>query len=192
MKRFEGACETCGTHFTGRIASGATRRFCSNDCRLAWFSTEFRGTHSPQWKGGSLSRYGAHWKATRLAVYERDGNRCRACGAERAVDRRLIAAHLQDRRWFVERGVPVDLADHPANLVALCNPCHISFDRAEGTRWDSEKCDRGFWPEWAEQRVTEACDWAEEILRRYRPHLLRSPLTSPSLVAGAMPRAGTR
>lgn len=38
----------------------------------------------------------------------------------------------------------------------------------------------------AGQRVEDIADWAVELLTRYRPHLLRSPLTSSSHVSGDM------
>ena len=58
------------------------------------------------------------WERTRLAVFERDGFRCRACGRPG----RLEAHHV---RPLERGGDPYDLA----NIETLCRSCHIGRHR---------------------------------------------------------------
>lgn len=68
----------------------------------------------------SITR-GLRWKTIRMAVLERDGFRCRACGARG----RLEVDHVQPVRDAPGR------AWEPANLQALCPPCHTKKTRIE-------------------------------------------------------------
>jgi 5-methylcytosine-specific restriction protein A len=55
------------------------------------------------------------WDATRSRILDRDGHRCRRCGAEATdVD-------------HVRRGG----GEHDANLQSLCEPCHDAKSQAE-------------------------------------------------------------
>lgn len=123
-------CEGCGNEGRSRYLG---RRFCSDPCRLAWFSTHFRGELSPQWRGGAVSYYGPSWRAARVAARFRDGFRCRDCGArEGDLPERLSVAHVVPFRLFgLERHEEANALD---NLRSLCRPCHIAFDHANGTR----------------------------------------------------------
>jgi hypothetical protein len=47
-------CETCNK----KCIAYRVARFCSNICRLKWFSTHFIGNKSPQWLGGQMNYYG--------------------------------------------------------------------------------------------------------------------------------------
>ena len=62
----------------------------------------------------------ARWAAVRRAVFERDGHRCRKCGA---------AGRLEcDHRVPVNQGGdPWDLA----GMQTLCRSCHIAKSRRE-------------------------------------------------------------
>ena len=72
---------------------------------------------------------GPRWKALRMAVLERDGFKCRACGARG----RLEVDHIE-----AVRNAPAKSYD-PANLQALCAPCHTRKTRIEcGHRPPSE------------------------------------------------------
>jgi 5-methylcytosine-specific restriction endonuclease McrA len=169
MRQVTGVCEGCGKEFSGRFAADRLVRFCGDACRLAWFSTAFTGPSSPQWIDGSSLRYGIHWKAVRKAVYARDGYRCRSCATSRSKRNPLVAAHLTPRRGFEPAFQTADISDHPANLVALCVPCHIGFDRSPQTRWDYDLGDRGHWPEWTAQRVADQVDWAKRMVAAIKP-----------------------
>ena len=64
-------------------------------------------------------RYQARWKRIVRIVRRRDGGRCRQC--QRSY-RRLEVHHV---RRVVDGGAPFDLA----NLITLCNVCHIREHR---------------------------------------------------------------
>jgi 5-methylcytosine-specific restriction enzyme A len=70
------------------------------------------------------------WQAVRHAVLERDGWKCRDCGARK----RLEVHHVKR------------VADHPelafdaANCLSLCSPCHTRHTNAElGNKPDPER-----------------------------------------------------
>jgi 5-methylcytosine-specific restriction endonuclease McrA len=84
-------------------------------------------------------RYPPNWPAISRRVRERDGNRCRWCGAGEGLfdldtgqPVLLTAMHLDGDPWNCEEW----------NLVAACRPCHVAYDaplvtlaRATGRRW---------------------------------------------------------
>lgn len=61
------------------------------------------------------------WKILRMAVIERDGFRCKKCGARG----RLEVDHIKPVRTHPA------LAFDPQNLQALCPSCHTSKTRVE-------------------------------------------------------------
>lgn len=61
------------------------------------------------------------WKVLRMAILERDGFRCRACGC----GGRLEVDHVQPVRTHPE------LSYEPRNLQALCPACHTKKTRTE-------------------------------------------------------------
>ena len=61
------------------------------------------------------------WAVLRLAILERDGWKCRCCGERR----RLEVDHVKPVRTHPE------LSFNPANLQALCGPCHTRKTRLE-------------------------------------------------------------
>lgn len=88
--------------------------------------------------------YPADWKAISARIREREGNRCKWCGAENykphpRTGKRVVltVAHLNhDER---------DCSD--ANLAALCQPCHLGYDAKEHAKhaaetWRSRKAHR--------------------------------------------------
>lgn len=64
---------------------------------------------------------GQRWKTLRMAVLERDGFRCRHCGARG----RLEVDHVKPVR------ARPDLAFNPDNCQALCPSCHTRKTRIE-------------------------------------------------------------
>lgn len=71
------------------------------------------------------TRYPREWPAISRRIRERDGQRCRFCGAENgqpnpATGSRVVltVAHLDH--------TPENCADD--NLVALCQKCHLTYD----------------------------------------------------------------
>lgn len=106
------ACVGCGRLFKRDRVSHVA---CSLACRGAAVS----GPRSGRWKGGvtpddSRSRWTSRYRKWRLAVLERDGRRCRACGS----GERLEVDHI--RGWAKYPA----LRYRPSNGRVLCRPCH--------------------------------------------------------------------
>lgn len=85
------------------------------------------------------SRYPADWKAISLHIREREGWRCKWCGAangqpnprtgSRVV---LTVAHLGTPHADGRPGDKHDKMDvRDENLAALCQRCHLNYDRDE-------------------------------------------------------------
>jgi len=77
-------------------------------------------------------RYPPDWPAISLRIRRRDGWACRFCGAAHNLPHPvtgsvvvLTVAHLDDAN-------PANCADD--NLAALCQRCHLAFDRAQHLR----------------------------------------------------------
>src|SRR6202012_2939553 len=86
-------CEGCGNMKEER-PSCTRQRFCSNRCRLKWFSTNFTGARSPHFAGGRPGYYGPSWKRQAAAVRQRDNYTCQRCKTpQRAENRSLDVAH---------------------------------------------------------------------------------------------------
>lgn len=87
-----------------------------------------------------VTTYPANWKQISHRIrFERAGNRCEWCGAYNNLAHPvtgskvvLTVAHLGADR---EDGTPGDKHDkadcRDANLAALCQRCHLNFDRAD-------------------------------------------------------------
>jgi predicted component of type VI protein secretion system len=91
-----------------------------------------------------MSRYPDDWVAISRHIRERAGGRCEWCGAvngqphwrtgSRVI---LTVAHLGAPREAsaVPWGDPHDKLDvRDCNLVALCNACHLGYDRDDHAR----------------------------------------------------------
>lgn len=63
--------------------------------------------------------YGANWHTLRQKIINRDGQRCRMCGASQSVNV-LHVHHIKPFRSFSA----IEQANEPANLVTLCASCH--------------------------------------------------------------------
>jgi DEAD/DEAH box helicase domain-containing protein len=81
--------------------------------------------------------YGPDWERRRNEVLERDGHRCRKCGAAEPPGRSHDVHHLRPFREFgYRRGVNDhdQLANAPENLRTLCRACHHRAEAATGVR----------------------------------------------------------
>ncbi len=81
--------------------------------------------------------YGPEWDEVRAAVLERDGHRCRKCGAGEPPGRSHDVHHLRPFREFgYVRGINHNdrLANAPENLITLCRACHHRAETATGLR----------------------------------------------------------
>jgi len=73
-----------------------------------------------------IRKYPSDWKAISLRIRERDGNRCKFCGAENGKPNPktgskvvLTVAHLHN---------PDPMCVDDDNLAALCQSCHLTLD----------------------------------------------------------------
>jgi len=83
------------------------------------------------------NEYGPDWPATREAALERDGRRCRQCGAPEREGRTHDVHHLRPFREFGY--VPGEnrndrQANQLDNLITLCSTCHARAEAVRGTR----------------------------------------------------------
>lgn len=58
---------------------------------------------------------GEKWRKLRRAILDRDGWRCQRCGRAGALEAHHVNGNPSDNR--------------PANLAAVCRPCHIELHR---------------------------------------------------------------
>ncbi|CAM3155123.1 HNH endonuclease [Paracoccus nototheniae] len=79
---------------------------------------DVRAAHTRHSKRVTATR---RWQVLRHVILERDGWKCRCCGARG----RLEIDHIRPVRHAPER------AFDPANLQALCSPCHTKKTRIE-------------------------------------------------------------
>jgi hypothetical protein len=85
------------------------------------------------------SRYPANWRSISLAVREEAGWKCEWCGARHREPHPvtgsmviLTVAHLGINRPDGSLGNKHDTHDvRPENLAALCQRCHLNYDRAD-------------------------------------------------------------
>lgn len=85
------------------------------------------------------SRYPANWKQISLRIREREGWRCKWCGAEHGQPNPrtgskvvLTVAHLGTPHADGRPGDKHDKMDvRDENLAALCQACHLRFDIKE-------------------------------------------------------------
>jgi hypothetical protein len=86
-------------------------------------------------------RYPENWKEISLSIRNREGWRCKWCSAENGKMHPetgskvvLTVAHLGIKRPDGSPGDKHDKMDvRPENLAALCQRCHLNFDRDEHT-----------------------------------------------------------
>ena len=81
--------------------------------------------------------YGPDWDRVRTEILERDGHRCRKCGAGEPPGRTHDVHHLRPFREFgYRRGVNDNdkIANAPENLLTLCRACHHRVETAVGVR----------------------------------------------------------
>lgn len=85
------------------------------------------------------SRYPDNWREISLSIREREGWRCKWCGAVNGAPHPvtgskvvLTVAHLGTEHGDGRPGDKHDKHDvRPENLAALCQRCHLNYDRDE-------------------------------------------------------------
>ena len=81
--------------------------------------------------------YGPDWDEVRESILERDGHRCRKCGAAEPPGHTHDVHHIRPFREFgYRRGVNRNdqIANAPENLLTLCRACHHRLETAVGLR----------------------------------------------------------
>jgi len=98
------------------------------------------------WQEGILARpndYGPNWRRQRRHALERDGYRCRTCGANGSAssgEDKSVSLHVHHIRPFRDYNyIPGEnenyrQANHLDNLVALCPSCHRRAEAGQQTR----------------------------------------------------------
>lgn len=83
------------------------------------------------------NEYGPNWTVQRQAALERDGNRCRTCGAEPRPGQGLHVHHIRPFReygYVPGQNEAYRLANVLDNLVTLCPACHRRAEQGQQTR----------------------------------------------------------
>ena len=125
-------CGTIGEHSNVELkrhttkSCGCYRREKSSDTAKKYLP-RLSGANHPNWKGGitderHIVESSKEYKAFRLTVLERDGNRCRKCG--KSED--LCVHHVLDFMAHPEMRCNAD------NGVTLCRSCHEQFHSIYG------------------------------------------------------------
>jgi len=110
-RKFTSICEQCGCTFQ-HYEGSSDGRFCSMDCYK-----EYRQLHAKSWEDYEEVSDSPAYRQWHLAVYKRDGYRCRWCG-EKPKGRHLQAHHIWPRNKYPERIFDV------SNGITLCESCH--------------------------------------------------------------------
>ncbi len=79
------------------------------------------------WRSDAIEDYGPNWEQQRRRALERDGYRCRRCGAPHTPERPLHVHHIRPFRTFgYVPGVndAYKAANRLDNLITLCSRCH--------------------------------------------------------------------
>jgi len=137
--------------------------------------------------------YGKTWQAARKVVRERDRGLCRSCGIPEAGKQHAVA-HVIPFDVGLAMGWSESMIHNPANLLLLCQKCHIRYDRQEGWAFDPIEGVRPEAPDWASEfRVSDLVTYAAEIIAFYVPELLdedQPPKGAGQRVAAAMAARG--
>jgi 5-methylcytosine-specific restriction endonuclease McrA len=116
-------CPVCETEFLVKRSHAPRRRYCSKECMGAAYTLRNSGANSATWTGGYEPYYGPSWRPAMRFVRARD-QVCQRCGVSPdALGRELDVHHRIPFRLFgIHRHAE---ANDPANLIALCNVCHL-------------------------------------------------------------------
>lgn len=110
-----------------------------------------------------MKRYPSDWKAISLRIRQREGWRCKHCGAENGKPNPrtgsiviLTVAHLGTPHPDGTAGAKHDKHDvRDENLAALCQACHLAYDLADhianAKRTRLTKLHQGIIPMFAEE-----------------------------------------
>ncbi len=83
------------------------------------------------------SRYPANWSEISRRIRERDGNKCKWCGAENHQPHPVTGSKVVLTVAHILNEDPMDVREE--NLAALCQRCHNTFDAPMRVRHRREK-----------------------------------------------------
>ena len=85
------------------------------------------GPKHPRWKGGKVGYRGPSWKKARKRAILRDGMLCPICGTIADDVHHIIP--FTEFNFIPGTNRNDKLANHPDNLIYLCDKCHTTADR---------------------------------------------------------------
>jgi len=108
-------CEECGKSYTPHRRAVKRAKYCSRRCAIRSAARAFRERQGSR-AGASTKRLGSpEWLRARELALERDGHKCKICGA---TNGKLHVHHLFHR-------TEAERQDHaPEGLLTLCGSCH--------------------------------------------------------------------
>lgn len=109
-------CEVCDKSFEFYKSKDKynANRFCSQDCRVVWWSSHISGQNHPHYNKDKELRVGSEYRAWRRKVIN-SANACNSCGD---VPETYHAHHIKSVDGFP------DLIHDSSNGEALCPECH--------------------------------------------------------------------
>jgi 5-methylcytosine-specific restriction endonuclease McrA len=120
-------CRQCRKSFKHPVwyaEEGLRLFFCGAACRRKW-ERDIGTPHVRVRLTGRPKHRGGNWDAIVERIRQRDGHRCRGCGADEAVlPRRLDVHHRIPVRLFSSSSE----ANREENLVAVCPSCHARME----------------------------------------------------------------
>lgn len=112
-------CHNCGSTTKRRAheLEKYTRLFCSNKCRLEWYSSNWDNFDS-SWSPKQNMEYSSEmWFIVRNNVLKRDDNTCQICGDKHRFNH---VHHMIPKRLFENE----EDAHYEDNCITLCISCH--------------------------------------------------------------------
>lgn len=99
-------------------------------CWLTFSEKTINALRKEQLWGSDRNDYGKDWELIRKKILDRDGYRCALCGKVDVNGSQLHVHHKQPLRTFTNRF----RANHPSNLVTLCDSCHRRVEQTVRVR----------------------------------------------------------
>lgn len=119
-------CEGCGKTYT-ITPKNKYSKFCSQTCRLKWFSRNFTEKNSPHYLGENIDHTivykGGEWREIRKKIINNYNNCCLGCGVNGDEQRRGLSIHHLISPRFFENHLN---SNYLPNLIPLCDSCHTN------------------------------------------------------------------
>jgi hypothetical protein len=119
-------CEFCKVPFK---AGNSRRAFCGRVCASNFHAQRMRGQGNSHFKTGTS--YAAWFRNMRPLILERDEHKCALCQKAETWRPATVRGTPTMRSEIVIHHIDEDpRLNHPENLIALCEECHISHHKA--------------------------------------------------------------